>query len=58
PTGDYNWRPWGQGHVVIKKGWDCQPCGQDGCQGSKVSRCLTELTPAEVLAGVEQLLRP
>ena len=58
PTGDYNWRPWGQGHVVIKKGWDCQPCGQDGCQGSKVSRCLTELTPAEVLAGVAQILGP
>ncbi len=49
PTGDYNWRPWGAGHLVIKKGWDCQPCGRAGCDGSKVSRCLTELTPEEVV---------
>ncbi|OPX20929.1 MAG: putative lipopolysaccharide heptosyltransferase III [Desulfobacca sp. 4484_104] len=58
PSGDFNWRPWGEGHVVIKKGWDCQPCGQDGCQGTKISRCLTELTPAEVLGGVAQILGP
>lgn len=57
PTGDYNWRPWGEGHLVIKKGWDCQPCGQDGCEGSKISRCLTELTPEEVLTGLEPYLR-
>lgn len=57
PTGDYNWRPWGKGHIVVKKDWDCQPCGRDGCEGTKVSRCLTELTPAEVLAGVAQVLR-
>lgn len=50
PTGDYNWRPWGEGHLVIKKDWDCLPCGRDGCEGSKISRCLTELTPEEVLA--------
>ncbi len=49
PSGDFNWGPWGEGHLVIKKGWDCQPCGRDGCDGSKISRCLTELTPEEVL---------
>ncbi|OGP73233.1 MAG: putative lipopolysaccharide heptosyltransferase III [Deltaproteobacteria bacterium RBG_13_58_19] len=49
PSGDYNWGPWGQGHLIIKKDWDCIPCGQDGCQGSKTSQCLTQLTPEEVL---------
>ncbi len=53
PSGDYNWRPWGEGHLVIKKDWDCLPCGQDGCQGSKISRCLTELSPEEVLEKME-----
>lgn len=50
PSGDINWGPWGEGHRVIKKGWDCQPCGRAGCEDTKISRCLTELSPAEVLA--------
>jgi heptosyltransferase-3 len=49
PSGAYNWGPWGDGHLVIQAEWDCVPCGRDGCQGSKVSRCLTELSPDEVL---------
>lgn len=52
PSGDFNWGPWGEGHRVIKKGWDCQPCGRAGCKDSKISRCLTELSPAEVLAAL------
>lgn len=54
PSGVFNWGPWGAGHLVIKKDWDCLPCGQDGCQGSKISRCLMELTPEEVLARIAQ----
>ena len=54
PSGDFNWRPWGKGHLVIKKDWDCVPCGRDGCDGSKVSRCLTELTAEEVLGKMEK----
>jgi len=57
PTGDFNWRPWGEGHLVIKKDYDCLPCGQDGCQGSKVSRCLTEITPAEVLERLQEWMK-
>jgi heptosyltransferase III len=49
PSGVFNWGPWGEGHLVVKKDWDCLPCGRDGCEGSKISRCLTELTPEEVL---------
>ena len=49
PSGVYNWGPWGEGHLVIQKEFDCVPCGQDGCEGTKVSRCLIELSPEEVL---------
>ena len=52
PSGDFNWGPWGEGHLVVKKDWECLPCGRDGCEGSKISRCLTELTADEVLAAM------
>ena len=51
------WGPWGEGHRVIKKDWECRPCGQDGCQGSKVSKCLVEITTDEVILGIDTLLR-
>jgi heptosyltransferase-3 len=54
PSGVFNWGPWGEGHLVIKRDWDCLPCGKDGCQGSKVSRCLTDIEPGEVLAAMAQ----
>ncbi len=49
PSGVFNWGPWGKGHLVLQKDWECVPCGKDGCQGTKVSRCLTEMEPAEVI---------
>ncbi|MBM4286654.1 MAG: putative lipopolysaccharide heptosyltransferase III [Deltaproteobacteria bacterium] len=57
PSGPFNWRPWGEGHIVLTKDFDCQPCGRDGCEGSKISRCLTAITPAEVLAAVDRQLQ-
>ena len=57
PSGPYNWRPWGQGHLVLTKGFDCQPCGRDGCDGAKISHCLTTISPAEVLAAVDRQLQ-
>jgi heptosyltransferase-3 len=56
PSGDIMWGPWGKGHRVLKKNWPCRPCGQDGCQGSKVSRCLVEITDEEVMAAVKVVL--
>jgi len=56
PSGAYNWGPWGEGHLIIQKDWDCVPCGRDGCEGSKVSRCLTELSPEEVVDLLEKFL--
>jgi heptosyltransferase-3 len=54
PSGVYNWGPWGEGHLVIQKDWECVPCGRDGCEGSKVSRCLMEIHPDEVVERMMQ----
>lgn len=35
-------------NLVIQKGWDCVPCGKDGCDGTKRSECLAGLSPEEV----------
>lgn len=51
-SGVFNWGPWGEGHLVIQRDWDCVPCGADGCQGSKVSRCLEDISPEEVIAAL------
>ena len=56
PSGEFNWGPWGDGHVVLKKEWECRPCGEDGCEGSKRSRCLEEISEEEVLEAAFQFL--
>jgi heptosyltransferase-3 len=58
PSGPFNWRPWGEGHTVLSKNLPCQPCGRDGCHGTKISRCLTDITAAEVLAAMAPHLPP
>ncbi|MBF0464566.1 MAG: putative lipopolysaccharide heptosyltransferase III [Nitrospirae bacterium] len=35
-------------HTAIQRDWDCIPCGQDGCDGSKKSKCLDDITTDEV----------
>ena len=56
PSGEFNWGPLGNGHVVIKKDWECRPCGEAGCQGSKRSRCLEEISEEEVIKEAFRLL--
>jgi len=56
PSGEVMWGPWEVDHQVIKKDWDCRPCGRDGCQGSKISKCLVEITTDEVISGIRTLL--
>lgn len=56
PAGPFNTGPWGEGHRVITKGYECQPCGRDGCDGSKRSDCLEDLTPEEVIPVVDEAL--
>ena len=35
-------------HTVLQSAEECVPCGQDGCNGSKLSRCLEEISAEEV----------
>lgn len=57
PSGDREWGPWKvASRVVVSADHDCRPCGRDGCEGSKISECLTTLPVAQVLAACEELL--
>lgn len=57
PSGDKEWGPWGTAsRVVASATHDCRPCGQAGCDNSKVSECLTTLPVEQVLAACEELL--
>jgi heptosyltransferase-3 len=56
PSGEKMWGPWQVPSEVVTLDMDCRPCGKDGCQGSKVSRCLTELPPEMVIQAVDRLL--
>ncbi len=40
-------------HTMFQVDWDCAPCGRDGCDGSKKSKCLLEYT----LGGVKEEIR-
>ena len=44
-------------NTVIQRCWDCIPCGSDGCDGSKKSRCLDDIGPEEIKAVIEEKLR-
>jgi len=43
-------------HVVIQKDWECVPCGEDGCPGTKRSRCMEEISVGEVAEAVDRVL--
>ena len=43
-------------HVVLQKEWECVPCGEDGCPGTKRSRCMEEITIGEVTEAVDGVL--
>lgn len=36
-------------NIVIQRDWQCIPCGQDGCKGTKISNCLFDIKPEEVI---------
>lgn len=43
-------------HTAIQRDWECVPCGKDGCEERKVSRCLKDIRPEEVMAVLENKL--
>ena len=55
PTNEKNWGPWKGKYKVIglsikdDEMFACRPCGQDGCEGTKISQCLVQLNPKMVM---------
>jgi heptosyltransferase III len=55
PTNEKNWGPWKGKFKVIglsikdDEMFACRPCGQDGCEGTKISQCLVQLDPKMVM---------
>ncbi len=43
-------------HAVIQKDWDCIPCGKDGCEGTKISRCLEDISAMDVIKIIDKKL--
>lgn len=56
PSGEHEWGPWMVPHRVVESGHSCRPCGNDGCGGSKVSECLTQLPVDRVHSAISELL--
>jgi heptosyltransferase-3 len=42
------WAPRGSQHTVVCKNMSCVPCRRKGCENSENSRCLNELTVADI----------
>lgn len=43
-------------HVVLQQDWACVPCGKAGCEGTRVSDCLIQLTSDQILSEVSRML--
>jgi heptosyltransferase-3 len=63
PSNEKNWGPWGGSHRVIalttenSPTFACRPCGQDGCEGTKVSQCLVQMKPSMIIQEALSMLR-
>ena len=43
-------------HRVFSESRSCQPCGQDGCNGTKVSDCLMSLDMNLIRKNIKEML--
>ena len=63
PTNEKNWGPWKGKYQVIglskedAEMFACRPCGLDGCEGSKVSQCLVQMSPQKVVGQALDMLK-
>jgi len=44
-------------HIVVQRDWECIPCGKDGCNSSKISKCLEDIKPDEIKTILEEKLK-
>jgi len=56
PSKEQNWRPWGDGHLVLKKDPFCRHLRTKRCEVTKRCECLEALRVEEVIAAVEEQL--
>ncbi|MCI0370078.1 MAG: putative lipopolysaccharide heptosyltransferase III [candidate division NC10 bacterium] len=56
PSREQNWRPWGDGHLVLQKDALCRSLARKTCEVTKRCECLEALTVEEVIAAVNQQL--
>jgi heptosyltransferase-3 len=56
PGNFHQWAPLADHGKIVHKHWDCVPCKQMGCDGNEISRCLDELSVAEVKSDIEEFL--
>ncbi len=62
PTNDKVWSPWSVPSRILTLNSDdspsfsCQPCGLDGCAGSKISQCLQAMPVKKITDAVFDLL--
>jgi heptosyltransferase-3 len=52
PTGEMQWGPWGDGHIIFSRKLHCQPCPESRCRGLAVRKCLEEITKDEVIEAI------
>ncbi len=63
PTNEKNWAPWKVSHSIVSlnakdsASFACRPCGFDGCGGSKMSACLNEIHPANIIEKINTLTK-
>ena len=53
---EQNWRPWGDGHLVLKRDPFCSQLRRKRCEVTKRCECLETLRVEEVIAAVEEQL--
>ena len=64
PTNEKIWGPWKVKSRVLSMStkdneiFACRPCGQDGCDGSKVSQCLVQLSSKFIIEETNGFLWP
>ncbi len=56
PSLDALWRPWGEGHAVIRRPCPCIEANKISCDKSKTVRCMEEVPVDEVLAAAKKIL--
>lgn len=43
-------------NIVIQRDWKCIPCRKDGCNSSKISKCLFDIKPFEVIKAISEII--